>query len=357
MLSLGISIQLLAFSPLSQASQPTANCDRQCLKDMALQVLTSMKDHNSGALPLAPSYLLTENGTPVSPVMSTLWRTVTGYNPLNSGQYVIDAQTGQIVILTEVQEGNSPAVLYGRLKVEDRHLTELELYISRSKGESGQLFAPHELDNLPPAWRYEVPAKEKASREVLTGVARSIFDKRYGNPLGSKSCELVEMGGRVIEDPDALKLITQADAPDLSHRATQGGVSVPCTVSDRPEDKRARIVVDEQQGITASFGIVAGTVFPSFITPGLESTFVPRDSSAGWNRLPKDIHDPNGTPRQAQHQHGNLPYVPVLKAMPTSMQTVEIVKFYGGHIEGVQRYMHMQPVGSSSVWISDAAKK
>ncbi|PWC24053.1 hypothetical protein [Brenneria nigrifluens] len=356
-LTLCLGSNLLAFPLLSPAGTPTGDCDRHCLKAIALQVLTSMKEHNSESLPLARSYLLTENGTPVSPVMSTLWRTVTDFKPLGPGQEAIDPATGQIVVITEVREGDSPSVFYGRLKVEDRHLTELELYISRSKGESGQLFAPHELDNLPQAWRYEVPAKDKAGREELTRVAYSVFDKSYGNPPGSKSCELVEMGGRVIEDPDALKLITQADAPDLSHRATEGGVSVPCTVSDRPEDKQARVVVDVQQGVAASFGIVPGVVFPSFITPGLESTFVPADSSAGWKRLPADIHDPNGTPRQSRHKHGDLPYVPVLKTMPASMQTVEVVKFYGGKIEGVQRYMHMQSVGSGSVWNIDTTGK
>lgn len=352
-----LGIDFLAFPLLSYAGAQSENCDRGCLKDFALQVLTSMKEHKSESLPLARSYLLTENGTPVSPVMSTLWRTVTDFKSLGPGQEVIDPKTGQIVIITEVREGDSPSVFYGRLKVADRHLTELELYISRSKGESGQLFAPHELDDLPAAWRHDIPADQKAGREELTRVAYSIFDKSYGNPPGSKSCELVEMGGRVIEDPDALKLITQADAPDLSHRATRGGVSVPCIVSDRPEDKKVRVVVDESQGVSASFGIVSGTVFPSFITPGLESTFVPNDSSAGWTRLPADIHDPNGTPRQSQHKHGNLPYVPVLKETQSSMQTVEVVKYYGGQIEGVQRYMHMQPIGGGSVWVMDAAKK
>ncbi|RLM17002.1 hypothetical protein BIY28_22200 [Brenneria goodwinii] len=357
MLIFCLSINLMAFPLFATATERAGDCDRNCLKDIALNMLTSMKNHQSESLPLARHYLLTENGTPVSPVMSTLWRTVTDFKTPGAGQYVIDPKTGQIFVIAEVSEGGSPSVFYGRLKVVGHHLTELELYISRSKGESGQLFAPDELEDLPKAWSYDVPAEQKASRAELMNVAYGIFDKSYGNPSGSKSCELVEMGGRVIEDPDALKLITQADAPDLSHRATRGGVSVPCTVSDRPEDKQVRVVVDEEQGVSASFGIVPGVVFPSFITPGLESTFVPSDSSAGWKRLPNDIHDPNGTPRQSRHQHGNLPYVPVLKTMPASMQTVEVVKFYGGQVEGVQRYMHMQPIGSGSIWNLDAAKQ
>ncbi|NDL62082.1 hypothetical protein [Acerihabitans arboris] len=354
----GLGMDLLASPLLSQAAgEQPGGCDRNCLQDIALQVLTSMKQHKSESLPLARNYRLTENGTPVSPVMSTLWRSVTDFKTPGTGQYVIDPGTGQIFVIAEVSEGDSPSVFYGRLKVKNRLLTELELYISRSRGESGQLFAPHELENLPKAWSYTVPANHKANRAQLTHVAYSIFDKSYGNPIGSASCELVEMGGRVIEDPDALKVITQADAPDLSHRVTKGGVSVPCTMSDRPEDKNVRVVVDEQQGVSASFGIINGVVFPSFITPGLESTFVPGDSSAGWTHLPKDIHDPNGTPRQSLHTHGSLPYVPVLTSMPATMQTVEVVKYYGGKIEGVQRYMHMQPAGSGSVWTMDAAKK
>ena len=343
------SLALLAAAVIPQ-SQAASACDRSCLREIAIGVLDSMQAKDASRLPLARHYAMTENGAPVSPVMASLWRTVTGYRKPGDGQWVIDPASGQVFVVAHIEEGPSPAVFFGRFKVSDRRIDELELYVSRSKGESGQLFSPDALDRLPSAWGAAVSTAQLPSRADLTQVGRSVFDRSAGNPSGAHTCELVEMGGRVIEDPEALKVIMQQDAGDLSHRQSEGGVSVPCTASDRPEDSRARVIVDVEQGVTVSLGVVEGVVFPSFITQGLESTFVPKAMTAGWERLPKAVHDPNGAASEAKHARSGLAYVPMLRSMPASMAVAEMTRFYDGQIQGVQRYLHIQPVSGGSPW-------
>ncbi|MFT4190634.1 MAG: hypothetical protein QM617_03800 [Comamonas sp.] len=325
-------------------------CDRACLQELAHEVLVSMKNHKPGDLPLARFYRLTENGAPMAPIMSSLWRNVTDFKDPGPGQYVIDVAAGQVFVVAHVYEGPGDAIFFGRLAVVDRKLSELELYVSRSKGESGQLFDPSGLDDLPVAWSRPLAPEARVSRAELDSVARSMLDRRYRQPEGSRQCELVEMGGRVIEDPEALKAIMKDDAPDLSQRQLKGGVSVPCTASDRPEDRQVRVLIDEEAGATVSLGVVPGTVYPSFINPGLESTFVPTDMAAGWKRLPAEIHDPNGTTRQPR----GTTYVPVFQALPSSMAVAEMTKYQDGKIVGLQRYLHMQPTGAGSPWTAPA---
>ncbi len=321
-------------------------CDRACLKSMATQVLSSMVKHDGDALPLARWYVATENGSPAAPGMMSLWRTVTRFR--NPDQYVIDPASGQIFFLAEIFEGESPDVFFGRLKIEGRRISELELYVSRSKGESGLQFHPDGLFHLPAVWTAPVPAGQKATRDELTEVARSVFDHSAGSPIGSPKCELVEMGGRVVENPDALKAIL-TDKADLSKRVVQGGMSVPCTASDRPQDKRARIIVDDEQGVVVSLAVIPGLIYPSFIDPASRSTFVPKDMAAGFERLPAKMRDPN-----EPDQKPGARYTPVFRVQPSTQAVAEVTKYYGGQIQGVQRYMEMQPVGGGSIWVADA---
>lgn len=341
---------------LSYAAVPedTDLAEREQLKKTMLQVLDSMKQRNAQQLKLSPVYAATENGAPVSPVMSTLWKNITDYKVPNTGQWVIDEKNRQVFVTAKIFEGKQPAVLFGRIKVSPQEtLDELEFYVSRSKGESGQLFDPNGLDNLPAEWRTTVAKDQLPSRDVLLKVGQSVFDSSKGTFEGSANCKLVEMGGVVIEDPEALKIIMGHDAPDLSHRKESHGVSVPCTSSLRPQDANARVIVDTQQGISVSMATVNGMVFPSFITPRLESTFVPNEMLKGWQDLPSQVHNPNGTRNQAKYAYGTLAYVPQLKAMPASMETFEITRYYDGKVQGVQRYMHMHPTGGAAPWSNE----
>jgi hypothetical protein len=335
---------ICAAGPL--AAQEKA-CDRNCLKGLAHQVLVSMTKHDPAVLPLARWYILTENNRPIAPKMSVLWRTITGFTEPAPGQYVIDVAAGQVFVIATVKEGTMPSLLWGRLKVESGKITELEFYLARSQADSGLQFDPEGLSHLPAVWNTPVAAAERVTREELTRVAQSIFNTKYGSFEPAKECEQVENGKLVVENPDALKVLSNGGLKAGSTRALKGGVAIPCGMSaDRPQDEHARILVDEEQGIAIGFAPVVGVEYSSFLTPGNETTFVPDAMKSEWMNLPAKMHDPNS----ADSGSGEKSYVPVSRSWPAVLATTEMVKFYGGKIQGQHRLMEMQPVGSGSPW-------
>jgi hypothetical protein len=42
----------------------------------------------------------------------------------------------------------------------------------------------------------------------------------------------------------------------------------------------------------------------------------------------------------------------VIRVQPATQAVAEMTKYYGNRIQGVQRYMEMQPVGGGSIWVS-----
>jgi hypothetical protein len=106
----------------------------------------------------------------------------------------------------------------------------------------------------------------------------------------------------------------------------------------------ARVIVDEEQGVAVSVGIIPGLVYPSFIDPASQSTFVPQDIAAGFERLPKQMRDPNPS-----DQDTGTPYTAVIRVEPATQAVAEVTKYYGNQIQGAQRYMQMQP-GTESVY-------
>jgi|GEM_PF-586231 hypothetical protein len=337
---------ILSGNSVSYASE-TKTCDRNCLVGMVDKLLVSMKQHSRKDLPLARWYRFTENGTPAAPEMTALWRTITDFTKPNPDQYVIDPKTGEAFIVAEVFESGLPSILFGRIKVENQYISEIELYLSRSKGESGLKFAPNELSHLPPAWSKKVSESQLPSRKELEYLGRSAYDRSYPTPKESADCELVEMGGRVIENPDALKVLMPGDKL-ATDRPLGHGVSVPCTFDQRPESKYTHIIVDEERGVVVSFGTVPGIVFPSFIEAGSESTFVPEEIRQGFENLPKQMRDPNSGTEKA--------FTPVLKEMKSTMFVAEMARYFDGKVQGLQRYMKMMPIGARNLWLQPSDK-
>jgi hypothetical protein len=341
---LAVAVSLVCAASL--AAQDKA-CDRNCLKGLAHQVLVSMTKHDPAVLPLARWYILTENSRPIAPKMSVLWRTVTGFKEPTAGQYAIDVPAGQVFVIATVLEGSMPSLFWGRLKEENGKISELELYLARSQADSGLQFDPEGPSHMPAVWNTPVPAAQRATREELTRVAQSIFNTKYGSFEPAKECEQVENGKLVVENPDALTVLSNGELKAGATRALKGGVAIPCGESaDRPQDEHARILVDEEQGIAIGFAPVVGAEYSSFLTPGAETTFVPDAMKTAWMNLPAKMHDPNS----AGSGPGQKTYVPVSRSWPAVLATSEMVKFHGGKIQGQHRLMQMQPVGSGSPW-------
>jgi hypothetical protein len=345
-------VALIAVCAVAPVEAQDQACDRSCLKDLAHQVLVSMAKHDASTLPLARWYILTENNRPSAPRMTALWRTITEFKEPAANQYIIDVPAGQVFVIVEVIEGNLPSLLWGRFKVENKKISELEIFLARAKSDSGLQFDPEGLSHLPAVWTTPVPEAQRATREQLTRIAQSVFNTKYGTPDIAKECEQVEEGALVVENPDALKVLAAGVPNELLTREVKnskvkGGVSIPCGLAqDRPQDDRARILVDEEQGVAMAFAPVVGVEYSSFLTPGDETTFVPDAMKSEWLNLPAKMHDPNSSDLDPSKQS----YVPVSRSWPAVLATTEIIKFYGNKIQGQLRLMEMQPVGSGSPW-------
>lgn len=294
----------------------------------------SMIEHDSSILPLASTYAATENSQAAALSNMNCWRTVTNLNYI--GQLHIDKEEGQIFVTANLDESGMQSIFFGRIKVENELITELELNIIRSRKDSGFVYLPEEMNKLPYGWTSSIPEGGKATREELLDVGKAIFDESGPNQYEpSEHCILMEIGGIVYEDPDYLQTLSNPDevAPESKELVTISGGLWP----GRPQDRNARVVVvDEENGVVISAGIVQGYVCPYVVAKETGSCFVPACMI--------EQHRRTLDPEMFKGRN-------VIKEMAACASTVEMVRFHSGKIQGMHRYIHLQGPGATSPWV------
>ncbi|HHV12020.1 MAG TPA: hypothetical protein GXX75_17240 [Clostridiales bacterium] len=293
----------------------------------------SMIEHDPSILPLAGTYAATENSQAAALANMNCWRTVTGLNCI--GQLYADQVEGQIFVTANLDESGSPTIFFGRLKIENELISELELNIIRSRADSGFVYLPDEMDKLPRGWTSEIPEGGKATRAELLELGKAIFDE--SGPVQyepSEDCILMEIGGIVYEDPDYLQTLSNSgeEAQGSKELVTIPGGLWP----GRPQDPNARVIlVDEENGVVISVGVVQGYVCPYVVEKENGSCFVP----ACMIEKHRKTLDPEMFTGKS-----------VIKEMPACASTVEMVRFHSGKIQGMHRYIHLQGPGATSPW-------
>jgi hypothetical protein len=330
---------------VAQAAAPT-DCDRACLRGLADKMLASMVAHDPASLPLSRVYAATENSTPAALGMMVIWRTVTA---AKSRYYVIDPESQQVFMITTVAEGPNDTLLFGRLKIEQQLISEVELYTNRSRGQGGFQFDPDGPAHFPAAWTTPIGPKRRASRAQLLEAGRSIFDPSVPAPDVAPGCVIMENGKVVAENPDVLKHIgpTQqsstkaADAKPSPSTNPDGTVSIPCgNPPERPADKLARTsIIDEEQGVVVSLGIVHGISEPYVITQPTESAFVPDSLLRPYVEMLKN-----------QQASGKFT-APALRPMAASAVTAEVHRVYDGKLQGLHLLVNIGAPGFRSPWV------
>ena len=134
-----------SFSAEAADAKSQAICDRTCISGIVGQVLTSMVRHNPYNLPLASLYTATENSHPSALGSMTLWRTVTKAG--KPDLLAVDERAGQAYFALPISEGTSISALWGRVKIVDGKLAELEFFVARSKGDHGFSFGPEQMSS------------------------------------------------------------------------------------------------------------------------------------------------------------------------------------------------------------------
>ncbi|HWU04038.1 MAG TPA: hypothetical protein VN222_14960 [Novosphingobium sp.] len=326
-------------SASAQAAAPAAArgdaCDRACLRGKADALLASIVAHDPGRLPLARTYRATENGVPAALPMMTIWRTATA---AAHTFHVIDPVSQQVLLVSDIAEGSSHALLFGRIRVAQGQISEIELYVDRSRSDGGFQFEATGLAQLPSAWTQQVAPARLPTRDALLVAGRSIFDTRLSGPEAAPSCVMMENGKPVAEDPEVLKVIG-GGGPELAHNA-DGSVPIPCGAPPfRPTDPDARTdIVDEAQGIVVSIGTMEGLVQPYVITAPTISAFVPDAMMQPYLDL-----------LAAQRKTGRFNR-PELVPTRASITVVQMQRYYDGKLQGMHLLEKLGPVGARSPW-------
>jgi hypothetical protein len=338
----------LAAKAQPQTKPAEAPCDRACMTVIVDQLLKSMVAHDPDTLPLANLYRATENSHPVSLRFAVLWRTVTeAHHP---DLLAIDVPAGQAYLMTQISEGGSHSVMWGRIKVVDRKITELEFFIDRSRGDDGFEFSAEELVNdfklimSPPAGR------KKATREELLKVGKAIFGPNDVTLETSPNCHLDEVGAKVV-DPgldDVTNMVNPGFATD-DGKAASSAITMSKDLNTpmgcawfpiSPKDPKARIVVvDEDLGIVAASGIVAGKVYPYPLNGKMVSAFIPdamksaQDAQEQW--IQRRLKDGRGI---------------LVSPAPAVGDSIQVMQIYDGKIQAEQINVHLSGPGLQSVW-------
>jgi hypothetical protein len=330
-----------AAKPAAHAVTPAAAaCDRTCLSDAADKLLASIKAHDPGSVPLTRFYRASENGVPAALPMMTIWRTASA---VDDRYYVIDPVTQQLFLMANITEGEGHALLFGRIRLVDRQITEIELYVDRSRSDGGFQFDATALAHLPVAWTDKVVPARIPGRAQLLEASRSIFDTSVDGPPGAESCRMMENGKPVAEDPEVLKVVG-GGGPQLPANP-DGSVPIPCGAPPiRPTDPHARYdIVDEQQGIVVSIGTVSGLVQPYLITHPTTSAFVPISLGQPYIDL-----------LAAQRRTGQYDKQPEVVPMPASITVAQMHRYYDGKLQGMHLLEKLGPIGARSPWVEAA---
>ena len=227
----------------SVSTSPKSDCSRECMTSIVNQILDSMVTHDPYTLPLATVYKATENSHPAALGMMTLWRTVTKAG--TPSMLAIDTKKGAAYFALDISEGNpaTESVLRGRVKVVNRQITELELFINRYRGDHGFSFSAAELPRNYKVLMSPPADRKKASRATLESLSEALFatSSNFSVSIGD-DCQFTEVGWKVI-DPGTWG----------NGSTTPLGCAWP---SDHPTDRNARVglVIDEELGLVVTSG-------------------------------------------------------------------------------------------------------
>lgn len=301
-------------------------------------LIKSMIEHDPSILPLAAEYIATENSRPGALRGFSLYRTVTGVNYI--AQYIEDKTAGQLFFTANLDECGMPAVFWGRLKISEYKMTELELYVNRCIADGGFVFLPDSMNSLPSGWTSHIPEGGRASREQLLALGKAVFDNRAGvEYAASDDCILMEAGGVVFEDAEYLANLQSSEATPAISSGSDDKVTIPAGLwPERPQDYSARVpVIDTERGIVVAIGVIEGFVCPYLTSADTGSCFVPACMIDMHNRT---------------LEHSRYAGRQVIKQLPASGVTVEIIRYHSGKIQGMHRFVNLQAYKGVSPWVS-----
>ena len=325
---LAIVVMGMLFVGIAAAQNANAQCDRQCLEGFVNQYLAAMVSHDASKAPFAANVKFTENAKvlPIAKPAEGLWTTVTSLGDYKF--YVADSKAGQVAFVGLVKEGDKPALLSMRLRIEKGKIAEVESIVIRNMME-GNLWT---LKTPPPEFSRALAPGERVSREELVRISSVYFDGIV--KITSKivpwhdECYRLENGmwtaGRKLPPELAVHEPKAAAAPKMPGPGGGGAFdrgACPTAFDSgvfaliESIEPRHTPVVDEERGVT--WGVYM------FNHPGVET-----------------VKMPDGSIQKAAYFAGQ----------PNSMPMSELFKIKGGKIRDIMAIGVVNPYKSGTGW-------
>lgn len=288
-------------------------CDRKCLIGLADTYTTAMVTQKPDTVPWAPRVRFTENSVPIM-IGDALWGS--GRKKSSTPLYVTDVANGTVVWYGVVHEHDQPSYLAVRLKVEDRHISEVESAVSRKQGPGP--FADAAAYKLDPLLDQVLPAPLRQPRERMEDLVQGYYSTKQRNDgtlftQFDDTCLLRVNGLDVTDGVGDAAVVAPAKATGVKGCEAQFKLGLYKPV-DRVRSRRI-LAVDEERGL------VVATAFSDF---GLET---PRYTTT------------DGTIRETQAKS------------PRARETIDIFKIRNGKIVRVESVSVFQPYGMRSPWV------
>ncbi|SCV54176.1 uncharacterized protein FFB14_13511 [Fusarium fujikuroi] len=311
----------------SYTSQSSDNgCTRDYLTGLVDQVLASMVAKNPYSLPLASTYKATENSHPAALSFMTSWRTITKAS--SPSILALDTTQCAAYFALDISEGSdeTQSVLRGRVQLADQHITELELFINRNRGDHGFSFSAEQLPANSAVLMNPPANRTKPSRATLQALSQALFAKSSDFEVNvSDSCQFTEIGWKVIDT-----------GVYGNGSSTPLGCSWPV---DHPTDDNARVglVIDGELGFVLTSGIVPGKVYPYY---GNISAFIPNDMTP-----PQEAQEAWIKEVKAQSN------IPLLAPTEATGDTLELLQYYDDELQAMQINVYLSGPNVTSVWL------
>lgn len=327
-LAAAIASVSLAFS--APAFAQSTSCDRACLSGIVDNVLSSMAKHNPDSVPLAATYTATENSHPAALGMMTAWRTLSSTG--KPALLAIDVARGAAYFALPVNEGGNQTALWGRVKVVDRKVAELEIFLSRSRGDHGFSFAADQMATNYKKLMTLPPSRKKASHSDLEKLARASFDGSDPYTISyADGCQFSEVGALVI-DPGLDDVPARPNA-----QAPLGCIFPP----GRPTDKKARVIaVDDEMGIVVAAAVIPGVVYPYPFRGHMISAFIPKDMKPAMDAQDEWIK------RKSKAGKAGL-----LAPTAATGEVMQVLQVFDGKLQAAQINVYLSGPGAQSVWV------
>ncbi|MEO6339474.1 MAG: hypothetical protein ABIO39_05520 [Caulobacteraceae bacterium] len=222
----------------TKAEAASASCDRACLTGVLTAYLNAMVAHKVTSAPVATNVRFTED-TQDMKLGDGLWKTITGLGTYR--QDFIDVRRGVAGAHVVVKEGDNEALLALRLKVVNRHVTEVETQVTHD-AKQGSLFDLTALKTASPTMNRMLTGADKTSRDEIVHVATYY-------PAGLKAGSFAQIDSPFAADTYRIENGVYTAGPACTRSETCKSVKAQPLGPGRTGFQERLMAVDEDLGV------------------------------------------------------------------------------------------------------------